>query len=147
MRCDGISRQRRRLSKGSVLVETALIFIVFFVLLIGAFDFGQFLFKFQALLERARYAARWGSVSDPTNTAAIQNMVLYGQPATPPSGTGGYFGLTTSMVQVTTEDSGTDDYRVTVLISGYPFLVLSPFITGSYTGPAITISVPIGLTG
>ena len=39
---------------GSVILETALIFLVFACLLLGAFDFGQFLFVHQALVERAR---------------------------------------------------------------------------------------------
>ena len=40
--------RRRRSSRGSVLVETALIFLAFAGMLIGAFDFGQFLFIHQA---------------------------------------------------------------------------------------------------
>lgn len=106
IRFAGISSRRRRTSKGSVLVETALIFIAFFVMLIGAFDFGQFLFVHQALVERARYAARWGAINDPTDSTSITNMVLYNQGATPPLGTVSYFNLTAANVTVTNPDSG-----------------------------------------
>ena len=47
---------------GSTILELALIFLVFLGLLIGTFDFGQFLFIHQALVERARYAARWSTL-------------------------------------------------------------------------------------
>jgi Flp pilus assembly protein TadG len=72
--------RRRRTSKGATILEMALIYLVFACMLIGAFDFGQFLFVHQALVERARYAARWGAINDPTDTASIKNMVRYFQP-------------------------------------------------------------------
>lgn len=139
-----ISR-RRQTSKGSVIVETSLIFLVFASMLIGAFDFGQFLFIHQALVERARYAARWGAVNDPTDSVSITNMVLYNQSVAPPPGTPTYFNLSAANVAVTNPDSGTDNYRLNLQISGYSYAVLSPYITGSYTGPEITVSVPLGL--
>ena len=141
--------QARKRQRGSVLVETGLIFTTFAFMLIGAFDFGQFLFIHQALVERARSAARWGVVTDPTNLTAIRCMVLYDQP----SGSGcpgnddtrpGYFGLTQNMVQVSTPGSGTNDYRLVVFITNYPYTVLSPYIGGTYMGPNITVSYPIG---
>jgi Flp pilus assembly protein TadG len=135
---------RRRRSRGDVLIETALIFIVFAGMMIGTFDFGQFLFIHQALVERARSAARWGAVNDPTNTTSIQNMVLYNQPARPEEGTATYFNLTASNVSVTNPDSGTDQYRLNIRISGYSYNILSLYIAGSYTGPPITVSVPLG---
>ena len=142
------SRKRQR---GSVLVETGFIFTTFAFMLIGAFDFGQFLFIHQALVERARNAARWGAINDPTNYTAIQNMVLYNQPTAPDGSWGGqnsnapgYFGLTSDMVQVSNPGSGTNDYRLTVFITNYPYTVLSPYIGGTYIGPNITIGYPIG---
>ena len=141
----GGSASRRRTRKGTVFVETALIFIAFFSMLIGTVDFGQFLFIHQALVERARSAARWGAINDPTDTASITNMVLYNQGAAPPSGTASYFNLTAANVQVTNPDSGTDNYRLNLRIAGYSYAVLSPYIAGSYTGPQIVVSIPLGL--
>jgi Flp pilus assembly protein TadG len=144
----GSMARRRRASSGNTIVETALIFLVFFPMLLGAFDFGQFLFIHQALVERARYAARWGAINDATDTASICNMVLYNQSTTPTAGTASYFHLTgcnPGNVVVTNPGSGTDNYYLEVRISGYSYSVLSPYITGSYTGPAITVSVPLGL--
>ena len=150
-------QQLRTQQRGSVFVETPFIFTTFAFMLIGAFDFGQFLFIHSALVERARNAARWGAVTDPTNQNAIQNMVLYNQSTVPggPGGNGngwgtqennppGYFGLDSNMVQVSTPGSGTNDYRLVVMIINFPYTVLSPYIGGTYRGPSITVSYPIG---
>ena len=136
---------RRRASKGAAMVESALVCLVFLCMLVGIFDFGQFLFVHQALVERARYAARWGAINDPTDSASITNMVLYYQSANPPSGTPTYLNLTSGNVHVSNPGSGTDQYRLVLQISGYPFVVLSPYIAGSFNGPPVTVSVPLGL--
>jgi Flp pilus assembly protein TadG len=133
----------RRRRRGSVLVETAFVFTTFAFMVIGTFDFGQFLFIHQALVERARSAVRWGVVHDPTDTTSVQNMVLYNQ-AKVPNGGKGYFGLTSSMVQVSNPGSGTNDNRLVVFITNYPYTVLSPYIGGTYKGPNITVSYPLG---
>jgi Flp pilus assembly protein TadG len=127
------------------MVETAIIFVAFILMLVGIFDFGQFLFVHQALVERARYAARWGAVNDPTNTTSITNMVLYNQSTTPQSGTPTYFNLSSANVSVTNPGSGTNDYRLTIQISGYSYLILSPYIAGTYTGIPVTVSIPLGI--
>jgi Flp pilus assembly protein TadG len=140
---------RNKSEKGSVMVESALTFLVFFLMLIGIFDFGQFLFVHQALVDRARAAARWGSINDPTDHTSIQNMVLYNQSATPAGGTATYMNLTAGNVSVsdvkdTPLGSGKPDYRLIVRVSGYSFTALSPYMSGSMTGPSITIVVPLG---
>ena len=139
-----ISARRQRRSRGAVFVEAGFVFVVLVFMLMGTFDFAQFLFIHQALVDRTRSAARWGAVTDPTNTTAIQNMVLYNQPTAPLGASSGVFGLTSSMVSVSNPGSGTDDYRLVVSISNYPYQMISPVIGGTYTGPNITISIPLG---
>jgi Flp pilus assembly protein TadG len=136
-------RRRSRREAGTAFVEAALIFGIFIFMLIGIFDFSQFLFVHQALVERARLAARWGSVASPIDLTAVQNMVLYNQP-TAPSGASPYFGLASSNVQISTACSGSDDYRLVVKISNYSYAILSPYIAGTYTGPNITVVSPLG---
>ena len=144
IRMSNTTLQRGRTRRGSAIVEAALIFPLFFTMLIGAVDFGQFLFIHQALVERARYAARWGAVNNPADATAITNVVLYLQSTAPPSGTG-FLNLTASNVSVTNPDSGTANYRLAIRISGYTYTVLSPYIAGTRIGPVITVSVPLGL--
>ena len=140
-----ISSSRRRNSKGATFVEMALIYLVFAIMLIGAFDFGQFLFVHQALVERARFAARWGAINDPTNTDSVSNMVRFFQATDPGAGTPSYFNLTAANVVVTSPGVLTDNYRLTVQISGYSFVTLSPYLAGNLTGPPVTVSVPLGM--
>ena len=138
------------------MIEAAFIFIVFFSMLIGAFDFGQFLFVHQALVERARMAARWGTACSTQTTCPttdqITNLVLYGQSTNPGGGATGYFNLTSSMVTVTPQTdidcftSGAEPSvfnRLIVTIHDYPYVMLSPYSAGSYNGPNITIGEPI----
>src|SRR5437868_3781856 len=120
--------RKRRATRGSTILELSFIFLVFFALLMGIFDFGQFLYIHQALVERARWAARAGLVTT-ASTDQIKNLVLYGQAT---SGTNPYFGLTTSMVTVTASDAGTWNSRISVVISNYPYKMFSPYISGNY---------------
>src|SRR5436190_13065159 len=142
---DRISRRRQKQSRGAVLIETGLIFVAFSFMLMGAFDFAQFLFVHQALVDRVRSAARWGAVTDPTNPSAIKNMVLYNQATVPDGATSGVFGLTSSSVSVSTAGSGTDDYRLVITVTNFQYEMISPIIGGAHTGPYIAISTPLGL--
>ncbi len=137
--------RRKRKNRGSVIVESALTFIVFFGMIVGAFDFGQFLFVHQALVERTRSAARWGAVNDPTDSASITNMLLYNQADAPSNGSATYMNVTAANVSVTNPGAGTDQYRLNIQVSGYSYTVLSFFIAGNFTGLPISVSVPLGL--
>ena len=132
------SRLRQR---GSVFVELSLVFMAVVCLFIGTLDFGQILFIHQMLTDRARSALRYGVTTSPIDTTGVQNMVLYGQ--TTGSGTG-IFGLTPAMVQVTTSNPNTDDYRLTVKVINFPYTVLSPTISGTYYGPDIVADMALG---
>jgi Flp pilus assembly protein TadG len=122
-------------------VELSLIFMFLVCLLVGTLDFGQFLFIHQMLTERARSAVRYGVTTTPLDTTGVRNMVLYGQ--TTGSGAG-VFGLTSEMVQVTVANANTDDYRLTVKVTNFPYTVLSPYISGTYHGPDIVANLPLG---
>jgi len=56
-----------------------------------------------------------------------------------------YFNLSASNISITTPGSGTNDYRLSVQISGYTYTVLSPYIAGTYTGIPVNVSVPLGI--
>lgn len=139
----------RRGRKGNVIVETALVSIVFFTLLFGILDIGQFLFIHHALVQRARNSIRWGAINNIDDTAAIQNKILYNQSTTQKDAKGnavaGYFGLTATDVTVTTTGKGTDNYQVQVTINSFPFKVFGIAGHGTYKGTPISMSVPVGL--
>ena len=127
------------------MVEMALVGTALFAILIGIMDFGQFLFCQQAIVERARSAARWGSVTDPTNSDAIRNVVLYGQSTVPAGGQKPFFGLTSQMVSVSTQEPGTDNYRLIVTVSGYSINTLSFLLASRYRSRTVTATAPLGL--
>ena len=131
--------KKSRKQRGNVLVESALVLIVFLAMLIGIFDFGQMLYLQQSITERVRAALRYGIVNT-YDATAIQNYVLYGQPTA--SGGPTFFSLTASNVSVQRSDAGTTNDRVTITVSNYNSVFLSPFIAGTFTGASITQTLP-----
>lgn len=132
----------RRARRGSALVESALILLVFVALLVGIFDISQALFLHETLVEQARNACRYGVVHY-DSTEAIRNMVLYNRPTAPTDSTSGIFGLTASMVDVTRASVNSNEERMVVTITGYPFVFLSPWMAGRYQGRPIVASLPV----
>jgi Flp pilus assembly protein TadG len=122
------------------MVESALTLLTFFVMLLGAIDFGQVIYFHQSLVERARTAVRYG-VTNPTNTDGIKNMAVYNSVAAagPPSPI--LPSLTTAMVNVQNPDANTPNARVVVTISGYPVTFFSPYITQSFSNLAVTVAM------
>ncbi|HEV2202387.1 MAG TPA: TadE/TadG family type IV pilus assembly protein [Bryobacteraceae bacterium] len=125
---------KRRGVRGSAIVETALVFIVFLTLLIGIVDVGQMLFEHVSLVERMREGLRYGVIT--YDATAIQNMVLYGT-ASPPPGATPSFNLTASMVNVARMDANTAEDRIVITLSNYPVQWFSPYIATSTTGKPI----------
>jgi Flp pilus assembly protein TadG len=133
-----MTHRKRCTERGSTMVEMALVMLTFFCLLIGAIDFGQVLYFHQALVERARAAARYGSI-DPTNTTAIQNVALYNSTS---AGTAPLLsGLTAAMVHVTNSDNNTSKARVVVSISGYPIQFFSPYIAQTFNNQTVKVAM------
>jgi Flp pilus assembly protein TadG len=125
--------------RGQAIVEGALVTLVLAAMLIGIFDLGLVLFIHQTFATRVRSAVRYGVVNTYDETA-IKNMVLYGQPT---AGASGAFGLTAAMVSVAETGVGTNDQRIVVTISGYPYRFFSPWIGGAFNGRSIMASLPL----
>ena len=138
----GVTAFRRRRQRGQAIVESSLVLIVVLATVVGICDFGQVVFVHQSLTNRARKAVRYGSINY-TDLVAVRNIVLYNQTTVPGDGTQGYLGLTAAMVNVSRADQDTNDERIVVTISNYPFHFFSPWIAGAYTGRKITASSPV----
>ena len=146
------NHRKRNRRRGQALLEASLLFLVFFVMMIGLLDLGQMLFLHQALVERTQQAVRWGVTNnyDPTS---ITNLVLYAN-TSPAQTDSPFWGLSTSNVTVTNPGCGPNpniDCRVTVVVSGYTYNLFSAAIIGkyfggsgnaSYNGQTITVSLP-----
>ena len=128
---------RRRRTAGTALVETALSLTLFTTIIFSLVDFGYIMYLHQTLVDRARAAARYGSLN-PTDTTGMKNVALYY--ATTGSGTG-VLGLTTANVSAVRVGSGTSADRITITISGYTFWGITPAV--SKVGKPITVSIPV----
>lgn len=117
---------RKTDERGSVLVEFALAFILLITIFAGAVEFGYALFAYNTLVNAVHQGSRYASLkpydsaSSTPSTAflsAVQNMVVYGNPA---GGTTPVLrGLATSNVQLSVLTSGGAPLQVTVSITGY----------------------------
>jgi Flp pilus assembly protein TadG len=119
------SRQNQR---GQAMVEAGLIMLIFLPVLIGIMDFGQFLYLHLSLTERTRAAAHYGAITTFTDGSDIANVAIYNDPA------GSANGATPLLPNLQTADSakdgyvtasltspGTDDARIRVTITNYPY--------------------------
>ncbi len=147
-------RSQNSKRRGQSLVEATLILLVFVSIFVGIIDLGQVLFIHQTLVERTRNAARYGAVR-PYDALAMENMVLYASPTPPPMPGNseyaegevnhrpdGIFGLTPAMVDVQRFGVGSNDDRVVITVSNYPFTFFSPLIARVVTGKPIMASLP-----
>lgn len=116
-------------SKGSTIVEMALLMLVIFTILIAVVDLGQVLLFHQLMTERASTGARWAVVHtfDPADTSNIKKMVVYNT-ATPAEGSTGLFGLSTSMVTVTPLPDATNMKAIQVSIT-YRMYLFTPGVS------------------
>jgi Flp pilus assembly protein TadG len=128
-----------RSERGSQMVETSLILIVFLMMLIGTIDFGQVLYFHQSLVERARAAARYGAIN-PTDTTGIQNMAVYNVASYSGSAPSAMLpGMTTSMVNVQDLGNNSNEARIMVTISGYPINFISPYIAQQFNNRPVIV--------
>ena len=119
------SRQNQR---GQAFVESGLVMLIFLPVLIGVMDFGQFLYLHLSLSDRTRAAAHYGAITTFTDGSDIANVAIYNDPA------GAANGATPLLPNLQTSDStkngyvaatltsaGTDDARIRVTITNYPY--------------------------
>ncbi len=107
--------------RGSALIEFAGSLILLSTVFAGIFQIGYTLFAYDQLVHAVRAAARYASVSAassntsaPQLAAAVQNLVIYGDP-TPPNGAKTLIpGLTTSNVELSL-----DPATATVSVRGF----------------------------
>jgi len=117
------------------MLESALVLIVFLMVLFAIMDFSQVLFTHQMLVERTRSGLRWGMIHAWDGTGdGVANMIRYNQ-STAGSGTA-FMGLTRANISViysppTAADP--NDARLKVAIVDYRYRFVTPFLANSFT--------------
>ena len=134
-----MKRKKRIGQAGNAMVEAAITISLFLTILFSLFDFGFDLWQYQTVMARARSAIRYGA-TNPTDTAGMQNMFLYNQTTT---GTNPLFGIAASNVTVTRSDSGTNDDRLTLAITGFQFTRVTLNWAGKKNGNTVTVGIPV----
>jgi Flp pilus assembly protein TadG len=120
--------------RGSTLVEFAIGATVFFTAMFAVLEFGRALWTHNALSDAARRGARYAVNHSSADTAAIKNVVVYGDPA---GGTQKLVdNLTPANVDVQYSDFGLGKGTVSVQIINYKFQMAIPLVGGSINMPA-----------
>lgn len=119
--------------RGSTLVEFAIGATVFLTLMFAVVEFGRALWVHNALSDAARRGARYAVVHAAGDSAAVKNVVVYGNPA---GGTTPLVSnLTTSNVNVTYSGFGLSGGTATVSVSNYEFQFVVPLVSTSIQMP------------
>ncbi|HSP68401.1 MAG TPA: TadE/TadG family type IV pilus assembly protein [Bryobacteraceae bacterium] len=133
--------------RGQSMVESTLVLLVFFSLLLGVIDCGQVLFAHQSLVERVRSAVRWGVVNPWEGPDRIVNRVLYNQTDAPAGASAAFLGLRPENVVVRHQAATSerpDDETLSVTIIHYQPQFFSPWLASMVLHPrAVSISAPM----
>ena len=127
------SKKNRRGERGATLLEFAIGATVFLTAMFGVIEFGRMLWTHNALSDAARRGARYAVNHTSNDVGAVQNVVVYGDPA------GGsqplVNNLTTANVQVQYSNFGLGSGTVSVSIVNYQFQFVIPLIGTNITMP------------
>ncbi len=119
--------------RGSTLVEFAIGATVFLTVMFAVLEFGRALWVHNALSDAARRGARYAVVHPATDSAAVKNVVVYGDPA---GGTNPVVNnLTTGNVNVTYSGFGLSGGTATVTVTNYQFQFVIPIVSTSIQMP------------
>src|SRR6266576_1627356 len=129
----GRSRKSRRGERGSTLVEFAIGATLFLTVMFAVIEFGRALWVHNALADAARRGARYAVVHTAADSAAVKNVVVYGDPAG--GSTPLVDNLTTSNVNVTYSGFGLSGGTATVSITNYQFQFVLPMVITSIQMP------------
>lgn len=135
----GRTRKSRRGERGSTLVEFAIGATLFLTVMFAVIEFGRALWVHNALADAARRGARYAVVHTAADSAAVKNVVVYGDPAG--GSTPLVDNLTTSNVNVTYSGFGLSGGTATVSISNYQFQFVVPIVSTSISMPSYSTTL------
>jgi len=128
------SKVKNWTERGSTLVEFAIGATVFLTVMFTVLEFGRALWVHNALADAARRGARYAVVHSAADTAAVKNVVVYGNAA------GGakplVNNLTTANVNVSYSGFGLSGGTATVTITNYQFQFVIPVANTSIQMPS-----------
>jgi len=132
-------KQNKKREQGASLLEFAIAATVFLTVLFAVVEFGRALWVHNALADAARRGARYAVVHTAADSAAVKNVVVYGDPAG--GSTPLVDNLTTSNVNVTYSGFGLSGGTATVSISNYQFQFVVPLVSTSISMPSYSTTL------
>lgn len=112
--------------RGATLVEFSIAATVFLIAMFAVLEFGRVLWTHNALTDAARRGARYAAVHSQADTAAVKNVVVYGDSA---GGTNPVVeNLSTTNVNVDYSNFKLDGGTVQVTITNYQFQFVIPIV-------------------
>lgn len=131
--------KNRRDERGATLLEFAIGATVFLTAMFAVIEFGRALWTHNALSDAARRGARYAVNHQATDVAAVQNVVVYGDPA---GGTKALVdNLKTENVQVQYSSFGLGAGTVSVSITNYKFQFIIPIVGTTISMPSYTTTL------
>ncbi len=149
-----VGRARGKRRRGNVLVELTLSLTFLSALFLGVWQYGYAFYIYGELEEAVRAGARYASLrtynsasSTPTADflAAVQNLVVYGDPAPAAGATPVAPGLATGNVSLTVTFSSSVPTQMTVAITNYQ--IPTYFGSTTLTGKPTTTFPFVGIYG
>lgn len=140
-----LPKKSRQGERGSTLVEFAIGATVFLTVMFGVIEFGRALWVHNALSDAARRGARYAVVHTQADSAAVKNIVVYGNAA---GGTKPLVdNLTTANVNVAYSAFGLSSGTATVTITNYQFQFVVPIVSTSIQMPNYSTTLTAESTG
>ena len=138
-------RNRKENEKGATLVEFSIGITVFAMAMFAVLEFGRVLWAHNALTDAARRGARYAALHTSADSAAVKNVVVYGNEA----GTGNPMlpNLTTDKVLVNYNNFGLNEGTVTVSIDQYQFQLVLPFTGAGIPMPSYSTTLTAECAG
>ena len=141
-----MKRVTSKTERGQSMVESTLVLLVFFALLLGVIDCGQLLFARQSLVERVRTAVRWGVVHPWDGADPIVNLVLYDHPEMPRVDAPSFLGMKRENVLVhhIAPSERPEDETLNVTIVNFRSQLFSPWFAQTLVSArAVSITAPM----
>ena len=133
------TKKIRKGERGSTLVEFAIGATLFLTVMFAVIEFGRALWVHNALADAARRGARYAVVHAAADSAAVKNVVVYGDPAG--GSTPMVDNLATSNVNVTYSGFGLSGGTATVSITNYQFQFVVPIVSTSIQMPSYSTTL------
>lgn len=132
--------KKRKLERGSTLMEFAIGATVFLTVMFALIEFGRALWVHNALSDAARRGARYAVNHSTASAAEVKNVVVFGDPN---GGTRPVVNdLKAENVVVQYSGFGLREGTVSVSITNYQFQLVVPLIGRSINMPAYNTSLP-----